>query len=330
MVNEIKFNNPEKEKLISKINEKLIENYVFPDVALKIGNYLIGEMSKGAYSNIENILDFCKRLTQDMQEFGKDKHLALIYKPVIDSPQSEQSLMEKILEDEQKRGIVDNYGFYKVERLPGNVGYIDLRRFYSINIGADTAISCFNAISSTDALIIDLRKNGGGRVEMVTFLASFLLQESTLFNSIYNRSEDTLTQNWTHNYTPGKKYLNKPVYILTSNYTFSGGEAFAYGLKNIGRVKIIGEVTGGGAHPVIFTQISEFLRLKVPNRRTIDPITNSNWEQVGVIPDVTIEEEKAFNSAYKEALILIREQYEPLSFYSYFIEEISTSLANLQ
>ncbi|WP_025025625.1 S41 family peptidase [Caldalkalibacillus mannanilyticus] len=125
---------------------------------------------------------------------------------------------------------------------------------------------------------------------------------------------------------PGKKYIDKPLYILTSGFTFSGGEAFAYSLQQAQKAKVIGEITGGGAHPVTFQQISENIRFRIPNRRSINPITLSNWEGTGVIPDVQLEQEKAFDYAYTEALHIVREKYKDKPHYAFLVTEIDSVL----
>jgi C-terminal processing protease CtpA/Prc len=316
-----------KENLIKSIVEQLEQHYVFPEVANEMIGMIKRNFQDGVYSNLESMAAFCEALTDDMFNICNDKHLKVIYRDEQTSINKEKNMQER-LEEEMRRGKVENYGFHKVERLMGNIGYIDLRRFYGIDLGAETVIHAMNFIANTDALIIDLRKNGGGRVDMIPFLTSYLLEESTHINSIYNRSDDTLIQMWTQKYVPGRKYLNKPIYILTSNYTFSGGEEFAYNLKHLKLGKVIGEVTGGGAHPVIFTQITENVRFKIPNRRSINPITHSNWEGTGVIPDVQMRKEKAFNYAYKEALSLVKIQYDDDQNYQFLIKDIEAALEN--
>jgi C-terminal processing protease CtpA/Prc len=297
-----------KENLIKSIVELLKQHYVFPEVANEMIEMLERNLQDGLYSNVESVATFCETITKDMFKICKDKHLKVFYKSDRSSLEKEKNIQER-LEEEINRGKVENFGFHKVERLLGNIGYIDLRRFYGIDFGVETAISAMNLVANTDALIFDLRKNGGGRVEMIPFLTSYLLEEPTHINSIYNRSEDSNIPMWTQKYIPGMKYLDKPVYLLTSNYTFSGGEEFAYNLKHLKRGKVIGEVTGGGAHPVIVPQITENVRFKIPNRRAINLITQSNWEGTGVMPDVLIKKEKAFDYAYREALNIVKNKY---------------------
>jgi C-terminal processing protease CtpA/Prc len=329
MVGNQEFSLSQKEFIIKNLGQQLLQHYVFLHVAEEMDAQLQKNVREGYYSSVDTIQDFCEIVTKDLYEICQDKHLKVIYQPEVTQHENSNTIQEKMFEVEKRRGKVDGYGFHKVERLPGNIGYIDMRKFYSIEIGADTVISAMNLVKNTDALILDLRKNGGGRVEMVAFFISYFLEEPTHINSIYTRSDDTFLQTWTQKYVPGNRYVNKPIYILTSNFTFSGGEALAYSLQQLKLAKIIGEVTGGGANPVIFNQVTENIRFKIPNRRTIFPITNSNWEGTGVIPDVPIHKEASFELAYKEALSIVRKKYANQQDYLFLLKEIDHSLGNI-
>jgi C-terminal processing protease CtpA/Prc len=160
-----------------------------------------------------------------------------------------------------------------------------------------------NYVANTDALIIDLRNNNGSMNEdAVPFICSYLFEEPVHLNDIYWRTDGTTRQFWTYSQVTGKKYLNKPVYILTSTKTFSGAEEFAYDLQQLKRAKIIGEKTRGGANPGGTRRVNEHFSLWLPTGRAINPITKTNWDGVGVIPDFTVQATKALNTAYLEAL----------------------------
>jgi C-terminal processing protease CtpA/Prc len=316
----------QKKLIINTLLQQLLQYYVSLELAEEMGKQLKNNFKDGLYSSVDTIQEFCEILTRDLYEICNDKHLKLIYRPEAASKEKNISIKERMFEEEKRRGKVENYGFHRVERLPGNIGYLDMRKFYSVELGADTVISAMDLVKNTDALILDLRKNGGGRVEMVAFFTSYFIEEPTHINSVYNRYEDSLIQTWTQKYVPGSRYLNKPMYILTSNFTFSGGEALAYSLQHLQLAKVIGEVTGGGAHPVIFNQITDNIRFKIPNRETICPITNSNWEGTGVIPDININKEAAFDLAYKEALSIVKQQYINQQDYTFLIKEIELAI----
>ncbi|AST92503.1 MULTISPECIES: S41 family peptidase [Sutcliffiella] len=310
--------------VMERILSQLEQHYIFPEKVNEVRALLEENFANSKYQL--DVVSLCKVITEDLQKVTKDKHLTVFYRPGLSV---DQSLDQILIEDEMKKGKVDNYGFHKMERLTGNVGYIDIRKFYSVQLGAETVISVMNYIANTDALIIDLRKNGGGRLEMITFLASFFFETSTHVNSVYNRSENTLIQEWTQPFVPGKRYVNKPIFLLTSDFTFSGGEAFAYSLQQLNRAKVVGEVTGGGAHPVMFARVEGDIHIRIPNRRSINPITNTNWEGTGVFPNVQMKNEEAFHYSYKKALQYVKEKYEPIKGYEFLVKEINSTIREI-
>jgi C-terminal processing protease CtpA/Prc len=156
-------------------------------------------------------------------------------------------------------------------------------------------------VAHTDALIFDLRQNGGGDPAMVTFIASYLFDKPTHLNDLYNRKEDSTQQFWTLSYVPGERLAKQPVFVLTSKRTFSGAEEFCYDLKNQKRATIVGETTGGGAHPVGGHPVADYFMVGVPFAKAINPITKTNWEGTGVEPDVKVSAADALTTAEKLA-----------------------------
>ncbi|MDP8979977.1 MAG: S41 family peptidase [Acidobacteriota bacterium] len=203
----------------------------------------------------------------------------------------------------------NNFGFEKVERLQGNIGYLDLRGFMEAQWGSETAVAAMNFLANTDALIIDLRQNGGGDPAMVALITSYLFSpgEEVHLNDLYWRPSNETHQWWTLPYVPGRRYANKPVYVLTSNRTFSAAEEFTYNLKNLKRATIIGETTGGGAHPGGMERLSEHFMAFLPSGRAINPISKTNWEGTGVTPDVAVPAADALTTATAAALRKISE-----------------------
>jgi hypothetical protein len=232
--------------------------YVFPDVAQKMVQAVRARAAKGEYDSITSARALADKLRADLQEVSKDKHLGVRYSssPVPDRPFNAAPSPEDF---ERERAFAEklNYGFEKVERLQGNIGYVDIRGFVSPAVGGETAAAAMTFIGGTDALIVDLRYNGGGEPGMIAFVTSYLFDEPTHLNDIYQRYDDTTQQWWTSSFVQDAASAEEPVYVLTSNRTFSGGEEFTYNLKNLKRGTIIGESTGGGAHPVDGVKISE-------------------------------------------------------------------------
>jgi len=158
-----------------------------------------------------------------------------------------------------------------------------------------------NFLANVDAAIFDLRENGGGDPKMVQTVASYLFDKPTHLNDLYNRKDDKTTQYWTLPYLPGSRLVDQPAYVLTSKRTFSGGEEFCYDLKTQKRATLVGETTGGGAHPVAGHRINDHFMIGVPDSRPINPVTKIDWEGTGVTPDVSVNAEDALETAEKLA-----------------------------
>ena len=303
---------PSDEKIDAKMQSVIIDsvtftldsNYVYPDKAKKMEKYVRNKFKKGEYRDITSIMQFTGKLTEDLLEICKDKHLRVGYFPEVplglkDTDSMSQEELNQLIQEE----AYDNFGFYKVEWMDGNVGYIDFRRFSNARWAGATAIAAMNFLENCDALIFDLRQNGGGEPSMIQLLTSYLFDEPQHLNTFYIRPKNVTNQFWTQAYVPGRKLSKVPVFVLTSSYTFSGAEEFTYNLKNMKRATIVGETTGGGAHPV--TEVF-FPTLKVgiqlPMGRAINPITGTNWEGTGITPDIAVPQEKALQTAYLEAI----------------------------
>ncbi|MBL8220228.1 MAG: S41 family peptidase, partial [Bryobacterales bacterium] len=174
--------------------------------------------------------------------------------------------------------------------------------FFPAALGAETAVAAMNLLANCDALIVDVRRNGGGDPAMVALLSSYLFDDVTHLNDLYFRPADSTRQWWTLPFVPGKKLAGKPVYVLTSNRTFSAAEEFTYNLKNLKRATIVGETTGGGAHPGGMSRVSTHFRAFIPTGRAINPVSKTNWEGTGVSPDVAVNQEAALKTAHLMAV----------------------------
>ena len=186
--------------------------------------------------------------------------------------------------------------------LPGNVGYLKFNSFVDASMAGPTAVAAMNFLAHTDALIIDLRDNGGGSPSLIQLITSYFFEEPEHLNSFYIREGDQTHQFWTLPYVPGKKMLNTDLYVLTSSRTFSGAEEFTYNLKNMKRATIVGETTGGGAHPVSPHIINDHFAINIPFGKAVNPITNSNWEGTGIEPHIKTSKADAYDKAYLLAL----------------------------
>lgn len=291
-------------KVIDELLKQLNEGYVFPEVAKQMETSIRARQKGSEYDNLTSAKEFTKKLTADLQAVSKDKHLRVNYsiQPIpVRQERGEPTAAEKAAFTNYMKRV--NYGFEKVERLRGNIGYIDFRGFFDPEGGAETVAAAMNFVGNTDALIFDLRQNGGGDPAMVALICSYLFGDKPVhLNDLYFREGNKTEEFWTKPTVLGKKYGDKDVYVLTSGRTFSGAEEFANNLKVLKRATIIGETTGGGANPGGTVRLNEHFQAFIPGGKAINPITKTNWEGTGVEPDVKVPKEQALHAAQLAAL----------------------------
>ena len=284
-------------------------NYVFPDLAEQVAAAVEARMEAGEYDHLD-VIALTDLVTTHLQEASDDRHLALRLGGGPRRPERDPREEPEPPKDHEarrlamrQRGRLDNFGIRRVERLDGNVGYLDVRRVAMPANAGPAIAAAMELVSGTYALIIDLRQNGGGSVEGVVFWCSYLFGDKPVhLNDIFHADTGETRQFWALPYVPGTRYTDKPVYVLSGRRTFSGGEDFCYTLQALGRATVIGERTGGGAHPTRPFPISPAVHIAVPFARSINPVTGTNWQGTGVVPDVAVPEEQAYDVAYARAL----------------------------
>ncbi len=296
--------NRERSILINNLLVQLNETYIFPEVAAEIEQSIRMRVSNGEYDTLASEEQFAEMLTQHLQEVSHDKHLRVFYhsEPVAQPEDATQD--RKWPPWYPEWAMQRNFGFYRAERLPGNIGYLDLRSFDAPEVGAaETAVAALNLLAHTHVLLVDLRQNGGGSPAMVSFVTSYLFDEMVHLNTMHSRGDESTQQYWTLPYVPGARYGGqKPVYVLTSSATFSGAEEFTYNLKNLKRATIVGEPTGGGAHPGDIVHLNQHFDVFIPSGRPLNPVSGTNWEGTGVVPDIAVPASDAFKVAQILAL----------------------------
>lgn len=290
-------------------------NYVFPDVAARVSKALAAKDAKGGYATAGNADTFSDALSKDLRDLGQDAHFRVAYArgyvprhdTLGDAPPPKEEL------DAMRREIARvGYGLQRVERLEGNVGYIEVRGFGPTAMVGEAMASAMQLLSGTDAMILDLRRNGGGEPESVAYLLShfFDAADRRHLNDIYTRPTGKTQQYWTD--PAVRTHYTRPVYVLTSGRTFSGGEECAYDLQTQKRAILVGEVTGGGANPGDDFAIGHDFVAFVPTGKSINPVTHTNWEHVGVKPDLAVPAADAQKTAYAAALrTLVAEAKDP-------------------
>jgi hypothetical protein len=283
-------------------------SYVFPERAEQAAAAVEARLAAGGYDGLDEDA-LAERLTEDLYEVCQDKHLrvrtlpprhARRRAPVPDRPERPRPGPGR----PGRTGHPGNYGIHRVERLAGNVGYLDLHGVAHPEDDAGAAITAaMRLVAGTDALIIDLRRNHGGSPHGVAFWCSYLFPDAdTRLTDIFVAETGETRQFWTLAYLPGPRYLDRPVYVLTSHETFSGGEDLCYSLQAQRRAELIGETTGGGAHPTRPIPISATMMIGVPFARSVNSVTGTNWQGTGVVPDVAVSADEAYDVAYGKAL----------------------------
>jgi hypothetical protein len=282
---------------IEQLATSLAEGYVFPEVGRTMADHLRAALASGKYDALTAPRDLARRLTDDLQAISKDKHLRVRPAPArTPRPAGPASAGPR-------QGPL-NAGFKKVEILEGNVGYIRFDGFVHGEEAQRIAAAAMNFIASCDSVIFDMRFNGGGSPEMIRFISSYIFEQPTHLNSFYDRNGKRTEEYWTHAEIPGKRLGSEVrILVLTSGYTFSGAEEFSYNLQALGRATIIGERTGGGAHPVRMAPVGEKFAVSLPFARAENPITKANWEGVGVEPDIEVKASEALERALEHLLI---------------------------
>jgi len=272
--------------------EALRSRYVFPDVGERAAAALEAALTAGEYDDFPDAAAFAERLTADLFAVANDKHLRVsaFGQPFADPGATAPPRNEA--------------GIARADRLAGNVGYLEIVGFPPLEAFQTPVDRAMAALRDTRALIIDARRHGGGTPASETYLASYFVEAGrrVAVNKFITRvpGTDTFrTEEFFTSPTPFS-YAGKPVIVLTSGFTFSGGEALAYDLRALGLARVVGETTGGGAHPGGMMPVGAGFAMFLPSGRGENPTTGTNWQNVGVIPDVATPATDALKVALEQ------------------------------
>ncbi|MDX1455542.1 MAG: S41 family peptidase [Gammaproteobacteria bacterium] len=289
--------------LLDSLANVLEENYVFMELGSEMAKTLRDQQAAGRYAQLEG-LDLAEALTRELRAISNDKHLAIDYSKdgMLAPPPEMETEAQRAHRMQRLREV--QFGFPRAEMLPDGIGLIEITGFHSPELAGERLREVMDIVKDARALVFDLRRNGGGDPAMVAAVQGYLFTERVHLNDLEFREPGTsryITESFfAEPVRDGLRNPDLPVYVLTSDYTFSGGEEFSYNLKHLGRGTIVGEVTGGGANPGGGFPLAEGYVAFIPTGRAVNPVTGANWEGVGVHPDIPVPAEKAMDVVLEE------------------------------
>lgn len=297
-----------RKRLVESVAAVVETNYVFPDVAAKVAAALRERLRSGAYDDITTAERLTRALTEDMRSVSRDFHLGVVENKRLPPGAAAAAGSGSAPSPAGKTIPLRNFGFQQALRLPGNIGCLVIDEWAELESEGEsaawkTALAALRFVSHSQALIIDLRDNFGGREEMAVGLLSYVFDRPTHLLTKHDRGKQGQRETWTTQPAEEGNLARIPLFVLTSRHTVSGGEMFAYVLKNRKRAAIVGEKTRGAAHYTHLFPLQDLpFTVAVPVGTAIDPATGTNWEGTGVEPDIAVEAGKALDAAYREAL----------------------------
>ena len=288
--------------VVDQVRALVEAHYIFPEVAAKVSAVLAAGLAGGRYP--AGLPALAAAVTADLQSVNGDQHLRLIYHEQAIPPRTPGDDTEEYAAMAQWADQTCG-GVACAQRLAGNVGYLDLRPvLFPVFLCGEIITAAMSLLAATDALIIDLRRCLGGEPSMAAFLISYLWdRDPAQLSGLRERQDNLLRQSWTLPYVPGRRFgKDKPVYVLTSAVTFSGGEQLSYDLQQLGRAIIVGETSRGGANAREGFRIHPHLEATISVATAVSPKTGGNWEGTGVAPDIQAAADRARDTAYERAL----------------------------
>jgi tetratricopeptide (TPR) repeat protein len=290
------FNQDEKEEIVEEISQLLEDNYVYPDLGEKYGEEFIEMFESGAFDTITDAKVFGESVTAALNKISNDKHIRFRLIEASDLGESKEGSLHHPVRY-FRLGQTENLGFFRLDWIEGEVGYLNFRRFYSPTVAKEMLLCAIKFLSRANAIIIDLRENHGGSADMIPLLISYFLEHPTQLSGTYFRQDDITIEIWTLEKVETERLLNVPLFLVIGKNTFSAAESFAYDLQVLKRATLVGDSTKGGAHSVDLFQIGEHFEIYISTARAVNPVTKSNWEGTGVIPDVYVPDEAALDTA---------------------------------
>jgi len=299
----------QQKKIIDELCAKIESIYPFADIAERTVSGLQEYYKQGKYKSYVDKSEFASNLTVDLEQLSNDTHFYLAYNPglaaELTAAENQEVLLDSLTAHEADIEKWNNYGFKELKILDGAIGYVDLRLFFAPYYAGDVAVAAMNFFTNCNAIIIDLRYNGGGWDYMVNFLLSYFAEsrDEVIFNVGQNTIDSMYYAGKTVSYVPGKRLTGIPVYVLISHSTASAAEAFASEIRYINsKAVIVGETSAGAENPIGTVVVSGEFVLDIPSWRTVYQKYDTDWEAVGVVPDIEVASEDALATAHIRAL----------------------------
>ncbi|HYJ04666.1 MAG TPA: S41 family peptidase [Chthoniobacterales bacterium] len=287
----------QKKAVLEKVIEEISAEYVHKEAADKIERHLREQIARDAYKPVNDEESFAKMLTGELRRIGNDEHLEVVVhrpEPPANPPRDPNAWIDELR--------LRNFDFGRLATLSGNVRYLELHSFPPPEVAGETAAASMRFLAGADAVIIDVRRNGGGTGEMAAFLATYFFEQRTALVRTFRRVENSTTEDRTLAHVPGPKMPTADLFILTSASTFSAAEAFAFSLQQLKRATVVGEKTRGGANAGRYRPATDRFRVFVPIAHATSAATGKTWDKIGIEPDIKVEAGAALNVAHREAL----------------------------
>lgn len=299
-------------KAIEEIATAFDTIYVFPQVGNAVAQDLRMRLRRGEYDQVADSRVLASVLTAHVDAICHDAHTKVVYfedDQLAQPPTLDPAVLKRRMEERRAKAEAENFDFAEPKRLEGNIALIKFDGFYGADYVAPLVEKYMSEAAGADALIFDLRENGGGSPQIIALLASYLFDDQPIH--LYdqsNRHDGTNVEVWTDPTVPGKRLgSKKPVFVLTSAQTYSAAENFAYNLQKIKRVHVVGEKTRGGAHGTFGRPVTNHLVAMIATSRTVNPVSRSDWDRIGVLPDSPVPAADALAVAVKLAKAAIAE-----------------------
>ena len=286
------------EKVINNVIHLLKREYIYPEKALLVEEELRRKLAKKEFDKINDWYALIRNLNVIIRNVSNDMYLDIVEtNPLL------------IIEKAQKKSEFnrrDSDGIHDVEILSGNVGYMRVQYFYQNSHAKKEVSIALKELSKVDALIIDLRNTEGDSISLAQYFMSFFVQQNTILSEIFYDKQNKIKVLKALKNSRNEKFKNNfPIYILTSSFLSSSGEFFSYTLKHLKKAVIVGEETMGVAYVLQKHKINDYISLNIPIAIPLHPVTHSNWEKTGVIPDLDIAANLSLDAAHKMAKLYL-------------------------